>query len=246
MDLSSDAPPQAVTLYYDPLLDVHHKLPVLLAVINALYLAPQRPDDARRLFDAGLGMIGALGDGPANVIGERLTGIALLLAREWGVNDTAARLAAAAEATYQPTWNRERGEFTWGFGLDEEHPRGQFNAIMAAAEAVTPGAWTALANEAPATATGPVPHQPEIVGVDFPTVALRRAAWSEGVLHVATSPMNDNVVGVPTSWRVIGLDDPTRWTATASDGITVETNVDGPDLVVHTVVGPHAYTVTPQ
>src|SRR5688572_31856120 len=98
MDLGSDAPPQSVTLYYDPLLDVHHKLPVFVAVINALYLAPQRPDDARRLFDAGLGMLGALGDGPPTTVGERVTGVALLLAREWGIDDTAARLAAGAEA----------------------------------------------------------------------------------------------------------------------------------------------------
>ena len=83
MDLGSDAPPQAVTLYYDPLLDVHHKLPVMVAVINALYLAPQRQDEARRLFDAGLGMLGATGDGAPTVVGERSTGVALLLAREW-------------------------------------------------------------------------------------------------------------------------------------------------------------------
>ena len=61
MDLGQDRPPQAVTFYYDPLLDVHHRLPVMVAVINALYLAPQRPQEARRLFDAGLGMLGALG-----------------------------------------------------------------------------------------------------------------------------------------------------------------------------------------
>src|SRR5438132_13467270 len=107
MDLGRDTPPQLVTLYYDPILDVHHKLPVMVAVINALYLAPQRPDDARRLFEAGLGMVGALGDGPATVIGERVTGVALLLAREWGLDATAERLAAAADATYQPTWDTD-------------------------------------------------------------------------------------------------------------------------------------------
>jgi hypothetical protein len=237
MDLGRDTPPQTVTLYYDPLLDVHHKLPVMVAVINALYLAPQRAPDARRLFDAGLAMLGTLGDGPPTVIGERLTGIALLLAREWGVDDTAARLAAGAEATYEPTWDSERGEFTWGFGLGEEHPRGQFNAIMAAAEAVTPGAWTTLASEAPATPPA------EVVGVEFPRVSLRRAVWLDGVLHVSTSAMNDAVVGTPTSWRVAGLDDPTRWTATSSDDVPVETRTDGGDLVVNTVIGTHAYVV---
>jgi hypothetical protein len=237
MDLGRDTPPQMVTLYYDPLLDVHHKLPVMVAVINALYLAPQRPDEARRLLDAGLGMLGALGEGPPTVIGERLTGVALLLAREWGMDDTATRLAAGADASYQPTWDRARGELTWGFGLDEEHPRGQFNAIMAAAEAVTPGAWTALAVDA-APALGA-----EVVGVDFPTVGLRQAEWLDGVLHVSTSPMNDAVVGAPTSWRVTGLDEPERWTATAADHAPVETRADRGDLVVETIVGAHTYRV---
>ena len=226
-----------MSLYYDPILDVHHKLPVMVAVINALYLAPQRPDDARRLFDAGLGMVGALGDGPANVIGERNTGVALLLAREWGDDATAARLASAADATYQPTWDTDRGEFTWGFGLDEEHPRGQFNAIMAAAEAVTAGAWTAL------TTAAPTPPRPEIVGVEFPAVALRRAALVDDELHLTMAPMNDSVVGQRTSWRVRGLDDPATWTASSSGAVAIETRVDGRDLVVDTVVGPHNYTV---
>ena len=41
------------TLYYDPLLDVHHRLPVAAALTTAYYAAPQVPEDARRLFDAG-------------------------------------------------------------------------------------------------------------------------------------------------------------------------------------------------
>jgi hypothetical protein len=237
MDLGGNTRPQLVTFYYDPMLDVHHRLPVMVAVINALYLAPQRPDDARRLLEAGLEMLGALGDGPPTVVGERLTGIGLLLAREWGIDDTAARLAAGVESSYEPTWDRERGEFTWGFGLGEEHPRGQFNAIMAAAEAVTPGAWTALANEAPPAASA------EVVGVDFPTVSLRQAAWLDGVLHLSTSPMNDAVVGTPTSWRVTGLDEPARWTATTPGGVPVATRVEADDLAIDTVVGAHTYVV---
>lgn len=232
-----------VTLYYDPLLDVHHKLPVMVAIINALYLAPQRRDDARRLFDAGLGMLGVRGDGPPLVIGERSTGVALLLAREWGLDDIAEQLAAGAEATYEPTWNRERGEFTWGFGLEDEHPRGQFNAIIAAAEAVREGAWSALSNDAP-TGAG----LGEVVGVDFPTVAFDRAIWVDGVLHLSMSPMNDRVVGRPTSWRIAGLADPQAWTVapTGGGGVPVETRVDAGDLVIDTVVGPHSFTVTPR
>jgi hypothetical protein len=240
MDLGGDAAPQTVSLYYDPILDVHHKLPVMVAVINALYLAPQRPADAQRLYEAGLGMVGALGDGPPNVIGERNTGVALLLAREWGDELTAARLSAAADDAYEPTWDATRGEFTWGFRLDEEHPRGQFNAIMAAAEAVGAGAWTALTTTSPPTIEG------EVVGVDFPTVCLRQAEWVDGTLHVTTSPMNDDLVGTPTSWRVANLDDPSRWTATASGRVAVETRVDGADLVVETIVGSATYRVAPE
>lgn len=233
MDLGSDTPPQAVTLYYDPLLDVHHKLPVMVAVINALYLAPQRPDEARRLFDAGLGMLGAIGDGPPTVVGERSTGVALLLAREWGLDATAERLAAGAEASYEPTWDRARGEFTWGFGLGEEHPRGQFNAIMSAAEAATPGAWTALSTERAPALPG------EVVGVDFPTIAMREAAWRDGTLHLSTSALGN----APTSWRVTGLNDPARWTASASADVPIETRADGDDLVIETVAGDHDYVV---
>ena len=210
----------------------------MVAVINALYLAPQRPDDARRLFDAGLGMIGALGDGPPTVIGERNTGVALLLAREWGLDDITSRLATAADATYEPTRDTDRGEFTWGFGLDEEHPRGQFNAIMAAAEAVTAGAWAALSTTSASNIDG------EVVGVDFPTVAMRRAEWVDDELWLGTAPMNDAAVGQPTSWRVTGLADPSRWTANAFGDVPVETRVDGRDLVVETVVGAHTYVVS--
>ena len=239
MDLAGDAPPMAVTLYYDPLLDVHHKLPVMVAIINALYLAPQRPDEARRLFDAGVAMLGALGAGGPTVIGERSTGVALLLAREWGIQITAERLAAGVEASYEPTWDRERGEFTFGFGLGEEHPRGQFNAIMAAAEAVTPGAWTALATEVPDSPPG------EVIAVDFPTLALREAIWRDGQLHLATSAMNESVVGRATSWRVVGLPDPSRWSVHAEGDVPVTSRADGGDLVVDTVVGEHGYVVKP-
>ena len=237
MDLAGDGPPMAVTLYYDPLLDVHHKLPVMVAVINALYLAPQRPDEARRLFDAGVAMLGALGDGGPTVIGERSTGVALLLAREWGIDATADRLAAGVEASYEPTWDRERGEFTFGFGLGEEHPRGQFNAIMAAAEAVTPGAWSALATEAPAAPPG------EVIGVDFPTVALREAEWRDGALQLTTTAMNESVIGAPTSWRVTGLMDASRWSADVDGDVPVSTRVEGVDLIIDTVVGDHAYVM---
>ena len=82
-----------------------------------------------------------------------------------------------------------------------------------------------------------------MVGVDFPTVALRRAEWVGGELRLTTVPLNDRVVGQPTVWRVTGLADPSRWTVTAADGVPLEARVDGPDLVVSTLTGAHTYTV---
>ncbi len=46
------------TLYYDPVLDVHHRLPVSLAMTTAYYAMPQHPKDARRLFDAACAAMG--------------------------------------------------------------------------------------------------------------------------------------------------------------------------------------------
>jgi hypothetical protein len=113
---------------------------------------------------------------------------------------------------------------------------------MAAAEAVTPGAWAALSTTPASGIDG------EVVGVDFPTVAMRRAEWvapphSHGQLRLTTAPVNGPAVGRPTSWRVTGLGEPSRWTVNASGDVPVETRVDGRDLVVETVVGAHSYTV---
>ena len=117
--------------------------------------------------------------------------------------------AAGAEASYEPTWDRERGEFTWGFGLGEEHPRGQFNAIMAAAEAVTPGAWTRPGERR----RPPAPPARSSASTSRPSPCARPPGWTAACTW-RRRPMNDAVVGAPTSWRVTGLDDPARWTAT--------------------------------
>ena len=63
----------------------------------------------------------------------------LTLAREFGEDAIFARLKAHAEANYEPIWDREGGEFTWGFGLNEWYPRGQYNASIAVHEAGSPG-----------------------------------------------------------------------------------------------------------
>jgi hypothetical protein len=136
-------PASEVTFYYDPSIDYHHRLPVGRAgLFPAYFLAPQKPAEARALFEAGLAQSGALDPSAANEpLSPQRTPMIIHLAREWGLDNLADRLQLAANDAYEPSWDRERGEFTWGFQLDEEHPRGQFNASMAAAEAVSEGAW---------------------------------------------------------------------------------------------------------
>jgi hypothetical protein len=207
-----------------------------------MYLAPQVPEEARKLWDIARAQMGLLEiTGPVPVIGPRFTAQALLLARNWGVTDLADGLEAACAEHYPPTRDEELGEMTWDFGLGEPHPRGQYNATMAAAEAMTKGGWWRLGNESSRARFS----EPTVSGVDFPTVALTRAEWDAGSrqLYLALDPINDNVVGQPTQMRVSGLDDPAAFGATSPDGTPVEVQVQGTDLVLQTQVGRHALII---
>lgn len=213
--------PMAVTLYYDPLLDVHHRLPAFTALVNTLYLAPQVPADAQRVFEAAASQLGLLeGDVPTLAGTHRSTAIALIVARDWGMDELTARLQAGCEESYEPTWDGDA--FWWGLGLNEPYPRGQYNALLAAAEATTTGAWTALANDHEAY------RGPELRGVDLATIGVRQAAWTGDRLLLAFAPASEHVRGTATSVRISGLGDPSRWTV---DG-AAEVGVDGTDLVL--------------
>ena len=91
------------TLYYDPVLDVHHRLPVSLALTTSYYAAPQEPDDARRLFSAAVESIGLTSDPELPLRPSRGFGAALILAREWEITELEERLVPAIESSYEPT-----------------------------------------------------------------------------------------------------------------------------------------------
>ena len=244
LHLDGDQPPAMVTFYYDPIIDEHLTVPAMAGSIPAIYLAPQVPDEARRLWDAARAQMNLLEvTGPVPVLGPRFTALAMMLARNWAVTDLADALQAACDEHYPPTWDHERGEMTWDFGLGEPHPRGQYNATMAAADAMTEGAWWRLGN-VPSTARF---DEPTVCDVEFPTVALVRAQWDPDrrQLHLTLQAMNDTVIGQPTTMRVTGLDDPAAFTASSPDGAPVETELRGPDLLVHTQVGGHSLLVAP-
>lgn len=141
-----------------------------------------------------------------------------MLAREWGLTDLEARLRAAIEESYEPTWDRDRGEFTWGLGLGEEHPRGQYNAFLAAADAAAPGLWSRLS-------AAPLQPSPQVVDIDFPTVAVRRAEWVRGALHLGLEPLHENPRG-RTTFRIVGAE-PRIWDFMGVEGASIEYRASG-------------------
>ncbi len=118
-------------------------------------------------------------------------------------------LADATDRSLEPIWNRSTGEFTWGLGLSEAHPRGQYNAVLAAAEAVTEGAWSRLAT----TTGGTRFEEPTATGVDFPRVSLNRAWWDarRGQLSLQTVGQHEGVDGTLTTFLISEVGDPASW-----------------------------------
>jgi hypothetical protein len=199
------------------------------------YLAPQVPEEARRLFDAAAASAGISSDGITNLTAHRINAIAWFLSREWGEGDLEAAIRSGLDGNYEPTWDRASGEFTWGLGLSEEYPRGQYNGFLAAAEAVSAGAWARVSET-------PLPEQPGLVeGVDFPTLALAEARWDESALRLRLHPQNDEALGRPTRFRITGLDDPGRWRVEGDARLASRAG----DLVVETSVRDHRLTLRP-
>ena len=193
------------------------------------------PEEARRLFDAAAARAGISSSGLTNLRDHRINAIAWFLSREWGLDELEAAIRSGLDANYEPTWDRARGEFTWGLGLAEEYPRGQYNGFLAAAEVVSPGAW-ALLSEAPLAK-----QRGLIEGVDFPTLALAEARWEENVLRLRLHPQNDAVEGQPTRFRITGLDDPGRWQVEGDARLASQAG----DLVVETSIRDHRLTLRP-
>jgi hypothetical protein len=216
------------TLYYDPTVDVHHRLPVAAALTTSFYAAPQEPDDAMRLFEAGYTSIGFDAELHLPLKPNRAVGSSLVLAKEWGLTDLADRLTGAIDASYEPTWDTVRGEFTWAMGLGEPHPRGQFNAFLAAAEASGLGMWTRLSE-------APLDPCPQIVDVDFPTMAFTRAEWVDGDLHLRLAPLSEDPAK-RTSFRIVGAE-ARSWDVQGIDGVRLDLSTKGLEVGVPLIAG---------
>ena len=240
------------TNYYDPIIDYNHKVGMKPdgggsffwgnydKFLMVLGLAPQRRDVARQFYDSAVECLGWRALEPA---GEpsgnpRATLYGLAFAREFGDDAVHAKLRACAEARHEPTLDPETLEFTWGFGLNEPYPRGQFNASAAMAEAIGEGAWWRLFNE---------PNlrkfvDPTVHGVDFPTVCPSQAFYDETrrLLVVATDAGVPAARGQPTTFRVANAAPGACTVVVDGEKSDDWREVDG-DLEVLTTVGEHTF-----
>ena len=182
--------------------------------IPAWYLAPQKTQVAEAGWKTTAAFSGVLDDGPIQYPAQPANATTLLqLAGEFANPATKRRIWEAAEAFIEPTWDRERGEFTLGLGLNEAHPRGQWNARMMAGWVCTEGAWSRIFNE---------PNfkkfdEPTIEGVDFPAIALSEARWDGEALHIAAQPQNSSFDGKPTVIRVTNIESAKNWVTREPD-----------------------------
>jgi hypothetical protein len=206
---ADDGTVAGAVLYHDPIADI--SMPGISPTdLNlAFYLASQRPEITRQVWSAHVDVNGwRQPDKPvAHLPNEpRFVSQGRLLARELGDAAATARLDAFAE-DLEPTWID--GAFFFGFGLEEEHPRGQSNATMMLAEAIDrPARW--------ADAMAPVNDgrfdQPSVSGVDFPVLGLHQAAFDADseILWVSTYAASAPG-GATTTFKVTGLDHAPRW-----------------------------------
>ncbi|MSP67093.1 MAG: hypothetical protein EXQ96_03140 [Alphaproteobacteria bacterium] len=212
------------------------------------WLVPQqRRDEARVLFDSVVEELGwdtdrpiAAGADPTALPSMMPVFMGMILAREFGEHGLYAKLRAHAEEHYRPTWDAATGEFSWAFGFNEPHPRGQPNAIMATVEAMREGAWSAI---------GARPNlrkfiDPTVHGVDFPTLCLSQASYDPArrTLVVATDAGAPGKAGAPTSFRIANINP--RDLQVTIDGRPSDAwrIVDG-EVEIATTVGEHTFLI---
>jgi len=198
-------------LYHDPIagLSMPGMPPTDLAV--AFYLTAQRPEVAEQLW-SGLAASWGWREAGRPVfhipIEPRVISLGRVMARELGDDAVIARLDAFADDELEPTWTTDRG-FFFGFGLGEEHPRGQPNSTIMLAETIDrPGRWRDAVNPV----TDGRFDQPTVSGVDFPLLGLHQAAFdpvSES-LCVSTYAASRNDGGTST-FQITALKDAHRW-----------------------------------
>lgn len=221
--------PVGLDLYYDPVIDEHVAHGPMGVVVPAWYFAPQCPAVANAGWRTAATVFGVDGDGPIRGLDNPSSAAMLLqISGEFADAQTKARIWAAADEFVQPTWDRDSGEFTLGFRLNEAHPRGQLNARAMAGWVCMPGAWSKIFN-APNLDKF---NEPTVIGVDFPRVALSEARWDGDALHLAAHPQNAGVAGTTTRMKIVNVGSTAGWSMIRSNGERIVVEADHDDLIV--------------
>ncbi len=219
--------PVAVDLYYDPVVDEHVGRGPMGIIAPTWYFAPQRPEVAQMGWQTAAAGSGLLGDGPLTGLENPAIAVMLLqIAGEFADETTKTRLWEAAEEHIEPTWDKERGEFTLGFKLNEPHPRGQWNARSMAGWVCTKGAWSRIFTEPSLSKFA----EPTVEGIDFPRFALSEARWDGDALHLAAHPQNGALAGSRARMRVVNLPADGRWRLNGPNGSVSELEAAGGQL----------------
>jgi len=211
-----DHPPEWVTIYYDPLLDVNHRIPSSANwIVWGFNLVPNDREMAQRFYEAAKkGFLVEKSDRTAYMVAAPgitkdnpyITARTLSLANELGDTEIVKKLRAYVEAHYEPTWDREAGEFYYLFGLREPYPRGQYNANLMVSEVAGPGAWWRLFNEPNLKKF----DEPTVHDVDYPRMGLSQAYYdrSRRILRLRTYPIDRSAIASPTTFRIKNLASP--------------------------------------
>ena len=149
------------------------------------------------------------------------------------------RLWEHLDESFEPTWDRELGEFAFRFGFDEPYPRGQLNARAMAGWVCEPGAWSRIFN-APNLDKF---EEPTVSGVDFPRVALSEARWDGAMLHLAAHPQNGSVANTRTRVQVSGLPPGVGWELLRPDRSRVPIDVSAGSTELELVVDGGRYVL---
>ncbi len=235
-----------MTAYYDPLIPYHHPGDRVASMkfLPAHGALPLKTDDARVLFESGVEQLNWRSPEPIEVAEGDFATLEILygmfLAREFGDEPLYAKLKAYSEANHEPTLDEKTGEFTWRFGLNEEHPRGQLSATAVMAETAGRNAWSNLLNK---------PNlrkflEPTVYDVDFPKLCLSQAYYDveRRLLVVATDAGAPGSAGEPTSFRVTNV--VPEACVIEVDGVHSDdwNPVEG-DLEVSTTVDKHTFVI---
>jgi hypothetical protein len=229
-----DQLPDWVTTYYDPLLDMNHTVPSASNLILwAFALLPNDREMARRLYDlAKRDCLTTKADGTAHIV----------VAPGWTREDIfTTALTSHAETHYEPTWDRDTGEFYYLFGLREPYPRGQYNANIMVSEIAGSGAWWRLFNEPNLRKF----DEPTVYAVDYAQMGLSQAYYDRErrTLVLQTYSNDQAAIGSPTSFRIQNLAEPGRCTVLADDAPYSSWEVRERELEVTTTIGQRSFQI---